>query len=89
MMGTLASVLASKKIPTHTDRFRCETEGDIENVDGTLKITTMRVRHILKATPEQEADAQWAFERYLQGCPAAQSVIGCIDIQHELILESG
>jgi hypothetical protein len=87
MMGTLASVLATKKIPTHSDRFRCEAAGEIEKVDGTLKITTLRVKHFLKAKAGQEADARWAFENYLGHCPGAQSVIGCIDIQHELVLE--
>lgn len=87
MMGTLASVLATKKIPTHADRFRCEVAGDIEAVDRTLKITTLRVHHFLKARPEQEADARWALDNYLGLCPGAQSVIGCIDIQHELTIE--
>jgi hypothetical protein len=88
MMGTLASVLAAQKIPTHSDRFRCEAAGDIEKSDGTIKITTLRVKHFLKAKAEQEADARRAFENYLGHCPGAQSVIGCIEIQHELIFES-
>jgi hypothetical protein len=87
MMGTLASVLATKKIPTHTDRFRCEAAGDIEDVSGVLKITTLRVQHFLKAAPDQEADARWAFANYLERCPAAQSVVGCIRIEHDLNIE--
>ena len=74
-MGTLASVLATKKIRTHTDRFRAEAEGDIEAVAGVLKITTLRVTHHLKIRPQEEADALWAFENYLEKCPGAQSVI--------------
>ncbi len=46
-------MLATKKIPTHTDRSLCEAAGDIEIVDGALKITTLRVQHLLKASPEQ------------------------------------
>ena len=45
MMGTLAGVLATKKIRTHTDRFLCLVEGDIEDVGGILKITGIRVDH--------------------------------------------
>ncbi len=89
MMGTLASVLATKKIRTHTDRFRAHAEGDIEDVNGVLKITTIRVRHSLKVLPEEEADARSAFANYIERCPAAQSVIGCIQIDHELVLEPG
>jgi len=33
MMGTLATVLAGKKIRTPEESFRAEVEGDIENVE--------------------------------------------------------
>ncbi len=86
MMGTFASVLATRKIRTHTERFRADVEGDIENVAGVLKITVIRVRYVLKLGPEQEVDAQWAMENYLEKCPAAMSVVGCIRIEHSLEL---
>ena len=89
MMGTLASVLAKKKIRTHTERFRCQAEGDIEDVGGMLKITRIRVHHFLAASPAEEADARWAFDHYIERCPAAQSVIGCIRIDHQLTIEPG
>ncbi len=85
-MGTLASVLATKKIRTHTDRFRADVEGDIREVGGILKITDIRVRYQLKLLPEQKADARWCFEHYVEKCPAAQSVVGCIGITDELEL---
>jgi organic hydroperoxide reductase OsmC/OhrA len=88
MMGTLASVLATKKISTHTDRYRCDVEGDIEDVGGVLKITEIRVRYALRASPKEEEGAQEAFANYLTRCPAAQSVIGCIRIGHELTITS-
>lgn len=88
-MGTMASVLATRQIRTHTDRFSTRVEGDIEDVGGVLKITEIRVHHTLKTRPEEEADARWAFENYLTRCPAAQSVIGCIRIEHDLTLEPG
>lgn len=86
-MGTLASVLATKKIRTHTDRFWARAEGDIEDVEGVLKITAIRVHHHLKASAAEEADARWAFDNYVERCPAAQSVTGCIRIEHHLNLE--
>jgi len=85
-MGTFASVLATKKIRTHSDRFCANVEGDIENVDGVLKITTIRVHYELKLTPEEEADAHWAMENYIEKCPGAMSVTGCIQIEHSLAL---
>ena len=69
MMGTFASVLATKKIRTHTDLFQANVEGDIENVDGVLKITVIRVRYALKLSHEEEAHARWAMENYIESAP--------------------
>jgi organic hydroperoxide reductase OsmC/OhrA len=87
MMGTLAAVLAGKKIRTFEHLFRADVTGDIENVDGVLKITRMHVHYFLKVAEEKRADAQNVLETYITQCPAAQSVIGCIDISHELTME--
>lgn len=86
MMGTFASVLATKKIRTHTDLFQARVEGDIEDIEGVLKITVIRVQYLLKLSHQEEADARWAFENYIERCPAAMSVTGCIRIEHALEL---
>ena len=87
MMGTLAAVLAKKKIRTFQDRYKATVTGDIEDVDGVLKITRIHVHYNLKAPEGQHADARHALENYITLCPAAQSVVGCIDLTHELSLE--
>jgi organic hydroperoxide reductase OsmC/OhrA len=87
MMGTLATVLAQKKIRTFQDRFEASVVGDIEDVGGVLKITRIGVSYRLKVPKEQVADALAALDNYLHLCPAAQSVIDCIRITHELNLE--
>ena len=87
MMGTLAASLAGKKIGTFEDLYRADVEGDIENVDGILKITTIRVKYHLKVMAHEKEAAREAFASYLSKCPAAQSVIGCIKLQDELDLE--
>jgi len=87
MMGTLAGGLAGKKIATPEDRYWAEVEGDIENVNGILKITRIRVTYHLKIPEEKAADAREAFSNYLVRCPAAQSVIGCIQINDNLAIE--
>jgi hypothetical protein len=56
-------------------------------VNGVLKITKIRVACHLKVAPGKAEDAKEAFSTYLVHCPAAQSVIGCINIQDELRLE--
>ena len=87
MMGTLATVLAGKKIPTPEERYWAEVEGDIENVDGVLKITRIGVTFRLKVPGGKTAEAREAFSSYLTRCPAAQSVIGCIRIEDRLEIE--
>ena len=86
-MGTLAAVLAGKKIRTFKDLYKAIVTGDIENVDGVLKITRIHVHYSLKLPEEKRKDAIEARNTYLPGCPGAQSVLGCIDITHELSME--
>ena len=87
MMGTLATVLAGKKIRTFEHLYEATVAGDIEDVDGVLKITRIKVNYSLKAPEDNWEEAKEALETYLPLCPAAQSVIGCIDLSHELNLE--
>ena len=87
MMGTLATALARKQIATPEDRYWADVEGDIENVNNVLKITQIRVQYHLKVSKGKSEEAREAFSSYLLACPAAQSVIGCIQIQDHLITE--
>jgi organic hydroperoxide reductase OsmC/OhrA len=87
MMGTLARFLAEKQIPTPEDHYWAEVEGDVENVNKVLKITQIRVKYHLKVPKGKEGEAKEAFSNYLPYCPAAQSVIGCIQIRDHLIVE--
>ena len=83
-MGTLATVLAKKKIRTFQDRYMATVTGDIEDVNKVLKITRIHVRYDLRLPAGQRQDAQKAFDSYITLCPAAQSVIAAIKITHEL-----
>lgn len=84
MMGTLAKVLANKKIRTFQDRFMATVTGDIEDVNGVLKIVRINVHYKLKLPADKRADAEEAFNNYITLCPAAQSVVEAIEISHEL-----
>jgi hypothetical protein len=84
MMGTLASFLAKKDITTTAEYYQAQVEGDIEDVNGVLKITRIRVHYDLKIPPGMAGESREAFEGYLPSCPGAQSVIGCIRIEHDI-----
>jgi organic hydroperoxide reductase OsmC/OhrA len=88
MMGTLATVLAGKGIKTSEDKYWAEVEGDIENVNNVLKITEIRVNYHLKTPQEKADDARDALSSYITFCPAAQSVIGCIQIKDSIEIEA-
>ena len=79
-MGTLATVLAGSKIPTFADRYRADVEGDIEEIDGVLRITRIRVAYKLSVPPGKTGDAREALRTYITRCPAAMSVRGCIEV---------
>ena len=87
MMGTLAGVLAGKEIPTFSNRYRADVEGDIENVNNILKITRIRVKYHIKVPKGKTAAAKEALSSYIKRCPAAQSVIGCIEILDDAVIE--
>jgi hypothetical protein len=80
MMGTLATVLAGRKIPTFSDRYRADVEGDIEDIDGVLRITRIRVAYTLSVPPGKADDARDALKTYITKCPGAMSVRGCIEL---------
>ncbi len=87
MMGTFARFLVERKIATPEEAYWADVEGDIENVNNVLKITQIRVNYHLKVDAKKVPEAREAFSSYLTSCPAAQSVIGGINIKDQLIFE--
>lgn len=87
MMGTLATVLARNGIRTPEEQYWADVEGDIENVNNVLKITKISVEYHLKVPKDKAAQAKEALSSYQSLCPAAQSVIGCIQIEDKMVIE--
>jgi organic hydroperoxide reductase OsmC/OhrA len=88
MMGTFAAVLAKSRIHTWEDRYHADVTGDIEAVDGVLKIVRIKVQYTLKVAEDKRADAEAAFETYMPHCPAAMTVIDAIDLAHDITYEA-
>jgi organic hydroperoxide reductase OsmC/OhrA len=87
MMGTLARFLAGKQIDTPAENFWADVQGDIEDVDGVLRITQIRVDYQLKVPKGKREDAKEVLGMYLMRCPAATSVMGCIKIIDNAVIE--
>ena len=54
-------------------------EGDIEDVDGILKITRIRLHYRVVAPSGSRDKIERALASYADKCPAYQSVKDCID----------
>lgn len=58
-------------------------EGDIEDANGVLKITAIRLRYTVAVPADKREAAERALEQYADACPAYQSVKDCIDCSWE------
>jgi len=54
-------------------------EGDIEDVAGVLKISRIRLRYRFSIPSGMGEKAERALAVYSDGCPAYQSIKGCIE----------
>ena len=62
-------------------------EGDIEDVEGVLKITTIRIRYRFKIPAGTREKADRALAVYAEKCPAYQTVKDCIRCTWEAVME--
>ena len=69
-----------RKIPAPRENVQADVEGDIEAVDGVLRITRIRVRYRLTIPAGTRERAERAVATHATKCPAANSVRGCIDL---------
>lgn len=69
------------------DNLVADVEGDIEDVDGTLKITKIRLKYRFKIPAGSRDKAERALETYADKCPAYLSVKGCIDCIWEAVIQ--
>jgi organic hydroperoxide reductase OsmC/OhrA len=87
MMGTFAAMLAKSRIATPEDRYHADVVGEIEAVNGVLKIVRIKVHYNLRVAADKRPEAEAAFDAYLPHCPAATSVMDAINIFHEVSYE--
>jgi uncharacterized OsmC-like protein len=56
-----------------------QVEGDIEDIDGVLKITKIRLHYRLKAPGGARERVERVLDSHAEHCPAYLSVKGCIE----------
>ncbi len=69
MIGTLTAVLAKRGIKTYKGLFKANVTGDIEDVNGVLKITRIHVSYTLKVPVEKRRAQRKLFIDILNGAP--------------------
>ena len=73
-------------------RLSAAVEGDVEEVDGVLRITTIRLHYRLSIPDGEEPVDRDAIDRaldsYADKCPAYQSIKGCIACDWDLEVSS-
>ena len=78
-----------RDVPATPDTIRATVEGDIEAIDKVLRITRIRVRYALTVPADKREAAERAVEVHPTGCPAANSVRGCIDLDISAEISEG
>jgi uncharacterized OsmC-like protein len=78
-----------RQIPATPDKLEAHVEGDIEEVDGVLRIARIRVHYKLRIPAGKREAAERAVNTHARKCPAHNSVQGCIamDITAEIAEE--
>jgi uncharacterized OsmC-like protein len=64
-------------------------EGDIEDVEGVLKITKIRLTYRFKAPAGTREKAERALAVYAEKCPGYQTVKNCIEVSWDAHIEEG
>ena len=64
-----------------------QVEGDIEDVNGVMKITTIRLRYRFRIPAGTREKVDRLLEVYAEKCPAYQSVKGCIECSWDAEVE--
>ena len=69
------------------DNLVAQVEGDIEDVDGVMKITRIRLRYRFRIPPGSREKVERLVASYAEQCPAYQSVKGCIECSWDAEVE--
>jgi uncharacterized OsmC-like protein len=64
-----------------------QIEGDIEDVDGVMRITKIRLHYRFRIPPSTRDKVDRVLASYAEKCPAYQSVKGCIECSWDSEIE--
>jgi uncharacterized OsmC-like protein len=77
-----------RQIPS-ANNLVAQVEGDIEDVNGVLKITKIRLHYCFRIPPGTRESVERLLASYADKCPAYQSVKGCIECSWDAEIVEG
>jgi len=83
MTGTVAGALAARGLSTDSDNLQVEAEGRIENVDGKMILTGIKMHYRLAVPKDKRAAAERALQHHEGLCAASESVRRGITVEWE------
>jgi uncharacterized OsmC-like protein len=87
MTGTIAGALEARGVSANPDKLRVEAEGRIEDVDGKMILTGIKLRYHLKIPKDKRATVERALEHHEGLCAASESVRRGITVEWESDIE--
>lgn len=83
MTGTVAGALAARGLSTDSEKLQVEAEGRIEDVDGKMILTGIKMRYRLTVPKDKRAAAERALQHHEGMCAASESVRRGITVEWE------
>jgi uncharacterized OsmC-like protein len=74
MTGTVAGALEARGLKADPDKLQVEAEGRIEEVDGKMILTGIKLHYRLKVPKDKRATVERALEHHEGLCAASESV---------------
>lgn len=69
------------------ENLTADVEGDLEEVDGVMKITKIRLHYRMRIPRGKRETVERVLESYADRCPAYQSVKGCIECSWDMEMQ--
>jgi uncharacterized OsmC-like protein len=90
MTGTVAGALEARGISATPDNLQVEAEGTIEDVEGKMILTRIKLRYKIKVPKDKRITVERALEHHEGLCAASESVRRGINVewQSEITEES-
>jgi uncharacterized OsmC-like protein len=87
MTGTVAGALEARGVRADPEKLQVEAEGKIEDVDGKMILTGIKLRYRLKVPADKRATVERALEHHEGFCSASESVRRGITVEWESEIE--